>query len=198
MKKFTLATLIFAATIANAETINPKEEVLFDKGVCVDIKASYNCTSQRVQILNTGIEWLDKELLLNSGLLKDNQEQNIKSSNKSFAELKAQLKQEYEKALDDFSVTDDNGKEIKQPKKWFEPAEIGDSFSEEFRTEFIKQKGDTVIFVTYDTGCAASGGSCWDSRREIHFDLKTKKRTHLQGWQRAGNSGFEDIPQNEL
>lgn len=198
MKKFTLAALIFAVTIANAETINPKEEVIFDKGVCVDIKASYNCTSQRTQILTTGIEWLDKELLLNSGLLRDNQGNRIKSSNKSFAELKTQLKQQYEKGLNAFSVIDDNGKEVEQPKKWFEPAEIGDSFSEEFRTEFIKQKGDTVIFVTYDTGCAASGGSCWDSRREIHFDLKTKKRTHLQGWHRAGNNGFEDIPQDEL
>ena len=145
MKKFTLAALIFVATIANAETINPKEEFI----------------SQDTQILTTGIEWLDKELLLNSGLLIDNQGNRIKSSNKSFAELKTQLKQQYEKSLKDF-----NGE-----------VDVDSSF----RTEFIKQKGDTVIFVTYDTGCVlgGSGGSCWDSRREIHFDLNPVFLSHF-------------------
>ena len=184
MKKLTLAALIFAATIANAETINPKSEVLFDKCVSIDVQAMYDHMSEHVEILTTGIEWLDKELLLNSGLFKNNQGKTIiPSSNKSFAELKKQLKQQYEKEFNDFSVYIDD-KEVKQPKKYGTSGECDEGYSGHFETKFIKQNGDTVIFVTYDTNTGHNGHG-GETRREIHFDLKTKKRTHLQGWSKC-------------
>ena len=102
MKKLATIAFIIASTIttiANAETIKPKKEVIFDMGVCIDVEVMDNCMSQHIQILTTGIEWLDKELLLNSGLILDNKGKYLQSSNKSFDELKIQLKQQYEKNL---------------------------------------------------------------------------------------------------
>lgn len=186
MKKLATIAFIIASTIttiANAETIKPKKEVIFDMGVCIDVEVMDNCMSQHIQILTTGIEWLDKELLLNSGLILDNKGKYLQSSNKSFDELKFQLKQQYEKEFNNFSVYDSsNDKEVKQPKKFFtsETTE-GEQHSGRFETKFIKQNGDTVIFVTYDTNSGYNGFG-GERRREIHFDLKEKKRTLLQGW----------------
>ena len=198
-------TLIIATTIATIAdagtiTINPKKEVIFDKGVCIDgerANVSSGCSFISTSILTTGIEWLDKELLLSSGLIRDNQGKVLQSINKSFAQLKKQLKQEYEEELNDFSLYIDEDRQIKEPKKWCtskdNKCDTYDTLgSRRFKIKFIKQEGDNLIFVTYDDWCY-SGGSyiCGELRREIHINLKTQKRTHLQGWVKR-NSGVND------
>ncbi len=204
MKNLATIALIIAstiATIANAGTItlNPKKEVVFNKGVCIvgeHRSISANCSFISTSILTTGIEWLDKELLLSSGLISDNQGKVLQSSNKSFAQLKKQLKQKYEKELNDFSLYIDEDRQIKEPKKWFtsmdECDECDGSNSSRFKIKFIKQESDNLIFVTYDDWCYSGGSyTCGELRREIHINLKTQKRTHLQGWVKR-NSGVND------
>ncbi|MBR6026998.1 MAG: hypothetical protein IK065_05305 [Neisseriaceae bacterium] len=206
MKKLATIAFIIASTIttiANAQTIKPKKEVIFDMGVCIQAQTMEPCMSQHIQILTTGIEWLDKALLLNSGLILDNKGKYLQSSNKSFDELIIQLKQQYEEEFNNFSVVDNDGKEIKQPKKFL----TSDTASNEnenhhgrFETKFIKQNGDTVIFVTYNTNSGYNGSGV-ETRREIHFDLKTKKRTHLQGWStcwKGCNGEWRDLTVDEL